>query len=390
MLLVSLWATYDIAFSLEKISGVVLGLGVFYAVVRIGQRYWGWALSFLAFLIAGVAVAAAGLLGVRWTVRFDFLAPIINRLPELLRGLPGAETGLQHNAVGGTLLWVLPCFLVLSISMLVSLRAPAKQSLSKTSHLLLWLLQLIFWLASLFVTAVLILTQSRGSYLALGLTAVVMLFILLPPRWRLIFGFALLLVGLTVVGALSRAGGWESFVELLGLSDQSGLSINTLEGRLEIWSRAIYGIQDFPFTGMGMNTFREVVHVLYPLFLIAPDKDIAHAHNEFLQAALDLGIPGLIAFVSIHIGAFWMLFDIWRKGKMTAFGPVEAFNVRTLNVKRTIVLGLGGGLAAHMLFGITDAITLGAKPGLLWWMLLGLIAGLHGQTMPSRKSASVE
>ena len=122
MVLVSLWATYDIAFSLEKISGVVLGLGVFYAIVRFGQRPWGWAFAFLAFLGAGVAVAAAGLLGVRWQVRFGFLAPILNRLPELLRGLPGAESGLQHNAVGGTLLWVLPSLLALSVHGLVSLR----------------------------------------------------------------------------------------------------------------------------------------------------------------------------------------------------------------------------------------------------------------------------
>ena len=64
------------------------------------------------------------------------------------------------------------------------------------------------------------------------------------------------------------------------------------------------------FTGMGMDTFRSVVNVLYPLQIISagsPIKDIGHAHNEFLQAALDLGIPGLIAFISIYIVAFTML-----------------------------------------------------------------------------------
>jgi hypothetical protein len=34
-----------------------------------------------------------------------------------------------------------------------------------------------------------------------------------------------------------------------------------------------------------------------------------------------------------------------------------------------------------MLYGLTDAVALGAKPGLLFWMLLGLIAGLYGQVI---------
>ena len=52
--------------------------------------------------------------------------------------------------------------------------------------------------------------------------------------------------------------------------------------------------------------------MLYPLFTVSPDVDIGHAHNEFLQAGLDLGIPGLIAFIALYIGVFWMLADIWK------------------------------------------------------------------------------
>jgi len=42
-----------------------------------------------------------------------------------------------------------------------------------------------------------------------------------------------------------------------------------------------------------------------------------------------------------------------------------------------MILGLGAGLAAHMVYGLLDAISLGAKPGFLWWWLLGLIASLY-------------
>jgi hypothetical protein len=99
---------------------------------------------------------------------------------------------------------------------------------------------------------------------------------------------------------------------------------------------------------MGMNTFRRNVFVLYPLFLVGPDFDIAHAHNEFLQAALDLGLPGLIAFLTLHIGAFWILFKIWRLA-------------HTPQSWRLLVLGLGG-VFAYMIYSLTDAAALGAKP----------------------------
>ena len=43
--------------------------------------------------------------------------------------------------------------------------------------------------------------------------------------------------------------------------------------RLEIWSRAIYMLQDFPFTGIGMGAFRQVANLLYPFFLAGPDAE---------------------------------------------------------------------------------------------------------------------
>jgi hypothetical protein len=44
---------------------------------------------------------------------------------------------------------------------------------------------------------------------------------------------------------------------------------------------------------------------------------------------------------------------------------------------KVLALGLGGGLLAHALYGMTDAVTLVARPGILFWMLLGLISGLY-------------
>ena len=185
------------------------------------------------------------------------------------------------------------------------------------------------------------------------------------------------LVGIALVSFLAThqqvVGNWLANSNLV---TSAGVSLDTFNGRLEVWSRAIYGIEDFPFTGMGMNIFRNAVQILYPLPNALSGIDIGHAHNEFLQAALDLGIPGLIAFIAIYINAFWMLGVIWRTNRINPNAAKQQSWVTAL-----LVLGMAGGLFGHLFYGMTDAVALGAKPGLLLWILLGLICGLYRRTL---------
>jgi putative inorganic carbon (hco3(-)) transporter len=88
-----------------------------------------------------------------------------------------------------------------------------------------------------------------------------------------------------------------------------------------------------------------------------------------------VGLPGLIAFVALYLGAFWMVARIWRTPETASLGSLSS---------RALALGLGGGLFAHLVYGLTDAVALGAKPGFLFWMSLGLITGLFLQTRPDR------
>lgn len=395
MVLVSTWATYDVAVSLPKIGGIVLGLGIFYAFAREGQTPRGWWLGFLLFLGIGFGIAAVGLLGTHWITKIALLTPIVSRLSPRITGLPGAEEGFHPNGVAGALLWVIPSFL--TFSWLLLTRAKDVRGLfgrGKASVLILLTIGATLW-----TIAILILTQSRGGYIGLALTLPVLILIALPPKWR--WYSLVILALLAIVLGIALASHWEAvrtWVTDSDLAADPALSLNSLEGRLEVWSRAIYGIQDFPFTGMGMNTFRRVVPVLYPLFLISPDTDIGHAHNEFLQAALDLGIPGLIAFIALYIATFWMLGRTWQSARVNAQSapsdrraavsltkPGDWFSVMGTSpladprLVQVVVLGLGGGLLAHMVWGLTDAMALGARPAFLFWVVLGLISGLHQQ-----------
>jgi len=366
MVLVSLYATFDIAYSLPKVAGMVLGIGVFYVIVAGAVDRKSWILAGGAFLVGGVAVGSLGLAGTRWIHKFALFESILARLPARLTGLPGAAEGFHPNEVAGALLWVAPLACTLAMAAILGARS-LKRSLGAVRGALL-LCALI--LTAAFLVGVLVLTQSRGGWIAAALVLPVTLLTLLQGKRR--WAATAILAATTIAAALWIGLSHPHALDPLILGPQEdpghGTSLETLSARFEIWSRAIYGIQDFAFTGMGMNTFRRVVPVLYPLFTIGPEVDIGHAHNEFLQAALDLGIPGLTAFLAVNFGAFAMLAVSWRQRAKLPFPEP---------LSRALIIGLGGGLGAHLIYGLTDAVALGAKPGILWWMLLGLIASMY-------------
>ncbi|MCX7841053.1 MAG: O-antigen ligase family protein, partial [Anaerolineae bacterium] len=368
MVLVSLYATYDFAQSFPKVMGMILAFGVYFATARVTRRFKGWwgAAIFFCALTAGMAVFA--LVTVKWSAKIPVIGAFVARLQPRIVGLQGAAGGVSPNELAGVLVWGIPVMLMLTLAIGMR-RAQVSEMLGARKTLLVLI---AFTIATIFTFAILVLTQSRGGYLGLFVALVAMFLVVLSWRWRIVLVGVSTLIVIAAIFLLPTG--------VLAPTENSGAlsiesAIDTLEGRLEIWSRAMYGIEDFAFTGMGMNTFRRVVHVLYPLFLIGPDSDIAHAHNEFVQAALDLGVPGLIAFTALYIGAAMMLGAVWTS---TPTMMTDTFAVRAT------VLGLGAGLLAHLVYGMTDAVTLGAKPGFMFWLLLGLIAGLYDQAQSGR------
>ena len=314
MMLVSLYATYSIGQSLSKIAGLVFSIGVFFAVVRFGgkRRSWRWALG--VFLALESAVAIIGLLGANLPNKLSVLATIAKQIPSLAISFPGAPEGFHPNEVAGVLLWGGPPALA-AVALALSTLRPGEARRRRWNLVLLAIVSL---LAVILIWGTLVLTQSRSAWIGaavalLGIAAV-LVNNRLPFRrsvrsrsgrqswlspWRLLCGSA--------PGSSNDASGSEVLASASGRT----LSVATLQGRIEIWSRAVYGIEDFPLTGMGMNTFRKIVPVLYPLFTISPDFDIAHAHNQLLQAALDLGLPGLVAYLSIWLVAGVCLWRVW-------------------------------------------------------------------------------
>jgi putative inorganic carbon (HCO3(-)) transporter len=347
MVTVSLYATYDIRFSLPKVAGVLLGSAIYFAIINRVDSQCRLALLLGAFLLGAMLLAAMGILGTQWIQKVPVLGSVTAHLAPRIKGIPGAEEGFHPNAVAGGLILFLP----LQISLFLSLRH------NRANRKIMFLV-----LGSLAIAGgVVILTQSRGGWI--GLAAGLALLFGWRFRWGRWMAFAALAAGIILMFWLGPGKVGDALMAGMGSSSSV---IPSIEGRQEVWNRAIYGISDFPFTGMGMNTFRKVVHIFYPLFLTPPDTDVASCHNQLLQTALDLGIPGLIAYIALLVAAITIGIVVWRRSSVPWI--------------RASAQGLACGILAQQVFGITDAIPLGAKVGMFFWIALGALAAMHRLT----------
>lgn len=359
----SLWATFSISFSLQKISGVVYGIGIFFAVAEHCLVSRGLQNATRAFLVFGVGAAVLGLVGTDWREKLPFLEELTFRLPLLLRGLPGAEAGIHPNELGGVLLIPSP------LAFVIAVEALRRRGRSRWLGTILWAL-----IASLLVGLVL-LTQSRSAIL--GLVAASSLLLIAAGRvGRLAFYGLLSMSTILTLVLISGQGGYP--LDLPILEKLSGAYF--LPQRAEIWSRAICGIRDFPISGMGLGTFQFVAPLLYPFLRVDVTVMFSHAHNLYLQTALDLGIPGLVSYLALCMTAAGALYSVWR--------DTSQESQLGISHPRVVALGLGSGLLAHSVYGITDAVALGARAGFLWWMALGLAAGVYVRGLGSASKQS--
>jgi putative inorganic carbon (HCO3(-)) transporter len=181
---------------------------------------------------------------------------------------------------------------------------------------------------------------------------------------------ALMLLATTGVAWLGPERLQNLWQQNLTVAPSGQASWSALAARPEIWSRALYALQDFPWTGLGMNMFRRQAHTLYPYATIAAGADLGHAHNQFLQAGVDLGLPGLIAYVALWLVSGLALAHAWRAAASSW--------------ARWLSAGLSAALLGSFVFGLTDAVALGARPGFVWWMMLGVVTALPTISIASK------
>jgi hypothetical protein len=361
--------------SLPSFFGILFGVSVYVAIVsslratRLGLGPVGrlWA-AVVVYAILGVVVATvAFFLAQPALSRWDPVEAFYRARPELpmeaRRLLSKVGLGGPHpNRVADVLTLFLPCYMALLLyrpwrgrGEHGALRDDGGLRRMVRSH---WL-PVACGLALAWVGLVFLATLSRAAYVGMAIS---MMF-LLADRWpRVRLGLRLAASGMVILLA-SLLASWTVFgptesslsLEAINAAAQdvtlgrTASASGSFAWRLELWPMVIELIVQHPWTGIGLNSL---------LPYIEDRHNAQHAHNLALQAALDLGIPGLVCFLAIVTIALRHSSRALRELRGTSH--------------RAIAAGIVGALLAFLVAMLADIVPFGSKAGVFFWTLLGL------------------
>lgn len=293
--LVSMGSAYDRPAGWAKFWVIVAGLLLFYALANTNHQHDNFLYHnarLLALFGAGVSVYFLATHDwVAYPAKLGFLTSVGEAIQTPLPALPGHK--LHPNVVGGILAMLSPFaggWLWLAWREGVS-RPGQALSLITTTTLLFGLFM----------------TTSRGAWLALGLA------LLLVGVWWLVGRFrpgqeaptiALLGGSALAIFALSLALQPEQTYDLLNRLPGLGGEFS----RVELFRTSLLLVQDYPLIGAGLDGFMMLyssyvylIHVGY----------IVHAHNLFLDLAIEQGLIGLLSlgWLVLTSGWWWLQHD---------------------------------------------------------------------------------
>ena len=203
------------------------------------------------------------------------------------------------------------------------------------------------------LTVVIVLTQSRGAFLALGAMALPSTIALARRRPRAIVGLAAF-VGLALY--LAPASFWH---RMQGLS--KGTSVETIgdmdpEGsarqRFAVLGAATRIIRDHPVVGVGFGAYEFAQHRYNPAL------GYLDTHNTYLNVLAETGVPGLVLFL-------WIVISVVRTVRRTRRRASRAFPADT-EMLRWLEYALVGYLIAGVFGSFGKLAFLYVYLALLW------------------------
>lgn len=356
-----------------------------------------WALFGLGALLTLVAPAI-----VNWKSEFRLFYLALYDLFAAI-ALTGGET-IHANVLAGALvligLLLLPQLLsatqtVHKLHVIDTVEGPQTLRIRHPSHSSQRLTTVLLSLFGVALLTILLLTQSRGGYLAFGVGLGIVLLLRWPRLWWTVpfllggLGYSLYSVGATSVFALLGAD------NTFGGADWRG----------PVWHASWQALQDFAWTGIGIGNFQQVMPLLYPNPSIT-HAAATHAHNLLLQIGLDIGLPGLAAYLTCYLTMIGMAVAVLRRTRSPqatadALGatwdghalhaPPEVgvtistkrFIRQVVHQERTrqqhwaIAAGCLAALLGMQIHGFLDAVTWGNKLAFIPWLIFAQITLLY-------------
>ncbi len=160
------------------------------------------------------------------------------------------------------------------------------------------------------------------------------------------------------------AGGTLAF--LSSASTRPGwLFRSSLSPREDAWTAALDMFSDYPLTGAGPHVFG----LLYPMYSGEFLVHTQHAHNGFLQVAVDAGVLGLLAVAGLALVTVFVLLKTWREGGLR---------------QRLMAVACGGALLGFSVHNMLDAGNIWKAPPIA----LALIGAIMARNYRERAQAS--
>lgn len=163
-------------------------------------------------------------------------------------------------------------------------------------------LRCIFTIMFLVNSAGLYFTFSRGAWLGLFITLLILIVYLSKKRIPLVATLILLALGtfFLIVPRLTLPQNVTTTIMHNNSQDVSN-------GRVEIWQTALNIVRDHPWFGVGPKMFKTFYTRTSHLTSSPNAIHHIHAHNNFLQVLVEAGVFGLLFFIFLDILLFWRI-----------------------------------------------------------------------------------
>lgn len=252
-------------------------------------------------------------------------------------------------------------------------------------HARQWFVRGILGLLFVLFTYLLLLTATRGTFLALvaALTVTGVYLALFSKGYPVMRKVALgsLLALVVLVGAIF------TFKESAYVQDNPALTRianidlqKDLRGRMDIWGMAIEGIKERPILGWGQGNFNYVFNAKYDPDIYYGESWYDRVHNIALDWLIAGGIVGFLVYVSIFVAILYYL--LWRPFfKHDEFNNDGYFSVP----ERAILIGIVLGYVVHNLVVFDNIVSY-----IFFASVLALIHARISEEMPSVRDYDID